>query len=217
MTPLQRKLASLVTDHLRLLETHYTLFNFKQKFNPRWESRYIVTCANLALPQVALGVLRVRNYSSSSTHRQRGWSGTLWQFLHYCLVGGVNTLIDIFVLNVLLWCFPTHNVQVLVAYNSVAYSCGAVSSFFLNKYWTFRRTHKPTGREVGRFVVSVLLELLYSNVLVWFAGKALQPFIANTTLWGNAAKLIAVVNGAVLSYILMRFWIFAGGSKKRRK
>ncbi|GAC1645218.1 MAG: hypothetical protein NVS4B12_11060 [Ktedonobacteraceae bacterium] len=141
----------------------------------------------------------------------------MWQFLRYCLVGGVNTLIDIFVLNVLLWCFPTHSAQVLVAYNSVAYSCGAVSSFFLNKYWTFRRAHKPTGGEVGRFVLSMLLELLYSNVLVWLAGKALQPFIANTTLWGNAAKLVAVVSGAFLSYILMRLWIFAGGSKKQRK
>lgn len=63
LTPLQRKLASFVTDHLHLLETHNTLFKFKQKFKPRWESRYIVTPATLALPQVALGVLRVRNYS----------------------------------------------------------------------------------------------------------------------------------------------------------
>ena len=41
--PLQRKLASFVTDRLHLLETHDTLFKFKQKFHPRWESRYIVT------------------------------------------------------------------------------------------------------------------------------------------------------------------------------
>jgi len=63
MHPLQRKLADFVSDRLHLLEKHNTLFKFKQKFNPRWESRYIVTRATLALPQVALGVLRVRNYS----------------------------------------------------------------------------------------------------------------------------------------------------------
>ena len=65
LTPLQRKLASFVTDRLHLLETHNTLFKFKQKFKPSWESRYIVTRLALALPQVALGVLRVRNYSGS--------------------------------------------------------------------------------------------------------------------------------------------------------
>ncbi len=61
--PLQRKVASFVTDHLHLFETHDTLFKFKQKFHPRWESRYIVARLSLSLPQVALGVLRVRNYS----------------------------------------------------------------------------------------------------------------------------------------------------------
>jgi putative flippase GtrA len=153
----------------------------------------------------------------NTAHRFLPWSSTFQQFLRYCLVGGVNTGVDLLMLNILLWRFPTHNVQVLVAYNSVAYSCGALSSFFLNKYWTFRRTQRPTAREVVRFVISVLLEVLYSNVLIWLAGKALQPFIPNITLWGNASKLVAVVIGAVLSYSLMRFWTFASWSNDRPK
>jgi len=63
MTPSQRQLASFVTDRLHLLESRRTLFNFKQKFCPRWESRYIVTNTTLALPKIALAVLRLRNYS----------------------------------------------------------------------------------------------------------------------------------------------------------
>ena len=139
----------------------------------------------------------------------QGWNSTLLQLLRYGLVGGVNTGIDLLVLNVFLLRFPTHNAQVLVAYNSVAYCCGAVSSFCLNKYWTFRRTQRTTRREVRRFIISILLELVYSNVLVWLAGKVLQPFIPNPTLWGNAAKLIAIASGAIISYSLMRFWTFA--------
>ena len=50
MTRVQRQLASFVTDRLHLLETHHTLFKFKQKFNPSWQSRYVVTHATLALP-----------------------------------------------------------------------------------------------------------------------------------------------------------------------
>ncbi|GAC1393559.1 MAG: hypothetical protein NVS4B11_00260 [Ktedonobacteraceae bacterium] len=87
----------------------------------------------------------------------------------------------------------------------------------MNKYWTFRRMQRPTARELVRFVSSVLLEILYSSALVWLAGKMLQPFISNTVLWGNAAKLVAVVSGAVLSYFLMRFWTFASGSQDRSK
>ena len=144
-------------------------------------------------------------------HRFHAWSSTFWQFLRYCLVGGANTLIDLLTLNILLWRFPTNSVQVLVLYNAIAYTSGALNSFFLNKYWTFRRKQKPTSREVVRFAISLFLEVLYSSALVWLAGKVLQPLIANVTLWGNASKLLAVVVGAIISYSFMRFWTFASG------
>jgi putative flippase GtrA len=130
-------------------------------------------------------------------------------------VGGVNTGFDVLTLNILLLGFPTNNVQVLVIYNSVAYTSGAVSSFFLNKYWTFRHKRRTTRREVVRFAITLFLEVLYSNALVWGAGKVLQPFITNPTLWGNASKLVAVTGGVVISYIFMRFWTFASGTQDR--
>jgi putative flippase GtrA len=131
------------------------------------------------------------------------------------MVGGANTLIDLALLNLLLWRFPTGNALVLALYNAVAYSCGALSSFFLNKYWTFRRRHKATAREVTRFIITLLLEVMYSSVLVWIAGKILHPLIPNVTLWGNASKLAAVVFGTVISYSFMRFWTFAGERQDR--
>ena len=150
-------------------------------------------------------------------HYSRARSSTFWQFLRYCLVGGANTLLDLLVLNVLLWGFPTKNVLILVVYNSVAYSGGAVTSFFLNKYWTFGHKQRTTKREVVRFSIILALEILYSNGLVWLAGKVLQPLITNPTLWGNVSKLVAVACGAVLSYAFMRFWTFAGRSQDRAK
>ena len=146
-------------------------------------------------------------------HRPHGWSSTSWQFVRYCLVGGANTIIDLSILNILLWRFPTSNVQTLALYNAVAYTGGALSSFFLNKYWTFRRKQKIAAREVVRFAISLFLEVIYSSILVWLAGRALQPLIANVTLWGNASKLVAVVVGTVISYSFMRFWTFASGPR----
>lgn len=152
-----------------------------------------------------------RRPQNADAHRLHWWGSTFRQFLRYCLVGGANTAIDLLVLNILLWRFPTHNVQTLALYNAAAYTGGALSSFFLNKYWTFRRKQKTTLREVVRFIISLLLEVIYSSVLVWLAGKALQPLISNVTLWGNASKLVAVIIGTIISFSFMRFWIFAGG------
>jgi putative flippase GtrA len=158
-----------------------------------------------------------KRIDDADIYRFHSWSSTCWQWLRYCLVGAVNTLIDVLILSVLLWRFPTSNVQTLVVYNSLAYAGGAASSFFLNKYWTFRCREGPTSKEVGRFVISLFLELLSSNGLVWLIGNALHPFIANAVLWGNATKLLAVAGNAVLSYLIMRFWVFASGSQNRPK
>jgi phosphatidylglycerol lysyltransferase len=69
MTPVERRLVSLATDGLHLLEQRETLFNFKQKFHPCWQSRYLVTNTTLALPKIALAVLRLRNYSGGQVAR----------------------------------------------------------------------------------------------------------------------------------------------------
>ena len=153
----------------------------------------------------------------SEAKRAKSAGSSCWQFVRYCLVGGVNTLISVLILNALLWQFPTHQVQLLVVENSLAYASGAVSNFFLHKYWTFRRKQKTTSREVARFMISLVLEVIYSSALIWLAGKALQPLIANPTLWGNASKLIAVAIGTVISYSFMRFWTFAGGPQDQAK
>jgi putative flippase GtrA len=210
----QRRLADFATNRLGMLEGRYTLFNFKQKFHPDWESRYFVTDATLALPKVALAVSRIRHYSMGSGAKL---IETCRQFLRYCLVGGANTLIDLLILNILLWRLPTNNLLVLVIYNSIAYSSGAVSSFFFNKYWTFGHKRGTTRKEIIRFVASLLLEVLYSNGLIWLAGKVLRPLIANDTLWANASKLVAVGVGTAISYMFMRFWIFAGDSQDQTK
>jgi phosphatidylglycerol lysyltransferase len=69
MTPVERQLVRLVTDRLHLLENRETLFKFKQKFHPCWQSRYLVTNTTLALPKIALAVLRLRNYSGGGVPR----------------------------------------------------------------------------------------------------------------------------------------------------
>ncbi|WP_236022748.1 GtrA family protein [Dictyobacter formicarum] len=158
-----------------------------------------------------------KTISNTPIHHDNNWSSLLWQSFRYCLIGVANTLIDVLVLSILLWRFPTTQVQILVIYNSLAYIAGAVSSFFLNKYWTFGRKQRPTRQEVGRFLLSMALEILSSNGLLWLIGNALHPLLADAMIWGNVSKLLAVAANTVLSYLLMRFWIFSSGSHHRLK
>jgi phosphatidylglycerol lysyltransferase len=58
----QQLLMKMAADRLGLFKNSHTLFNFKQKFQPTWESRYVLTNTTLALPKVALAILHARNY-----------------------------------------------------------------------------------------------------------------------------------------------------------
>src|SRR5258708_10988271 len=67
MAPRKGQLAIFVPDRMHLLESRHTLFNFKQKFHPHWESRYIVINSTLALPKIALAVLRIPHYTGGGS------------------------------------------------------------------------------------------------------------------------------------------------------
>ncbi|BCL83861.1 DUF2156 domain-containing protein [Ktedonobacteria bacterium brp13] len=60
-----RHLVDVAARRTALFEQRQTLFRFKQKFAPCWESRYLVASSRLALPKIALAVLRLRHYSGS--------------------------------------------------------------------------------------------------------------------------------------------------------
>lgn len=63
MTAAGRALARFVTDRTALLGPSQTLFAFKRKFDPCWESRYLVANTTLGLPNIMRAALKLRNSS----------------------------------------------------------------------------------------------------------------------------------------------------------
>ena len=131
------------------------------------------------------------------------------QFIRFGIVGILNTTLDLLILNSLLWLFPTTNTQLVLLFNSLAYSIGAINSFLLNKYWTFRQRRTTTMGEVGRFALTTLLGIGCNDCLIWLANILFRPFISQDTLWMNVSKLIAIAGTVFISYIGMRLWVFA--------
>jgi putative flippase GtrA len=124
------------------------------------------------------------------------------------IVGIGNTVLDLFLFNVLLWLLPTQNTMLILVYNSIAYAIGAVNSFLLNKYWTFQRKHAATPGEVFRFILTTAAGILCSDLILWLAAMLLSHISGNTTLLNNLAKLLAVGGTASVSYFGMRAWVF---------
>ncbi len=142
------------------------------------------------------------------TSRQRRLGASLAQFARFGLVGGLNTLIDLLILNGLLWLFPTRSTGLLLVFNSIAYSVGAINSFLLNKYWTFRAAGRAQPREVGRFALTTLAGIACNTLILWVMSSLLHPVLLSAVLWANASKLIAIGGTVLISYLGMRLWVF---------
>lgn len=144
-----------------------------------------------------------------SASHQRERLHLLKQLTRFGLVGGLNTLIDILVLNVLLLLWPTTSTPQILAYNALAYAAGAANSFVCNKYWTFKQHQRISRREPARFALTTLLGMVLNSAMLWLAGLALHSLPLNATLWTNASKVLAISATMLVSYLGMRLWVFA--------
>ena len=130
------------------------------------------------------------------------------QLLRFCIVGGLNTFIDLLVLNILVWLLPTTHVHVLVLYNSLAYLVGAVNSFFWNKLWTFEHRSQVTSRQVKHFAIVTLVGIVCNDILIWLATSTLTAASLSGFFWTNGAKVGAIAGTFAISYVGMRFGVF---------
>ncbi len=147
----------------------------------------------------------------------RGAERTLWRMLRFGAVGVSNTLIDILLLNVLIWRFPTHNAELLLLYNSISATVAALNSFLGNKYWTFKQKHHVRVTEIARFALVTGLSFLCNDGIIWGAAHLLHALDVAPFLWANLSKLSAVVCTTIISYVGMRFWVFTGASQASRR
>jgi putative flippase GtrA len=142
---------------------------------------------------------------------------SVWQMVRFGMVGIANTLIDLLTLNLLLWLFPPQNASLLLLYNSIAVILAALNSFVWNKYWTFRRRRATTPPEIARFALVAAAGFLCNDALVWLVGRTLHSLIASPFLWANLAKVCATGGTMIVTYLGMRFWVFAGTSQAKVK
>lgn len=137
------------------------------------------------------------------------WKQIVGQVLRFCLVGGLNTILDLLLFNGLLWAFPTNNPANLIVYNSLAYAFGGINSFVLNKYWTFRHRQNIGPSEIARFAITTLVGICVNDLLLWIFSNTIHLQDINPTLWANVSKVIAIFGTFLISYTGMRLWVFS--------
>jgi putative flippase GtrA/GT2 family glycosyltransferase len=131
------------------------------------------------------------------------------RFAKFASVGVANTLIDIGVLNLLLWLFPTTSQLTLMQYNATAVLCGACNSFFWNKYWTFHKAkNKIHGKEIRDFLL-VTWMTIFVNTFLLLSLSHFYPGMATSLGWQSTLLKVLSIGGTfLLSFLGMQFLVF---------
>ena len=96
------------------------------------------------------------------------------KFISYSLLGGIGLIVDLSV-----FYFLSHVIPITLAVNTISVSAGILTSFYLNRKFTFKKLNKPIQRAIKFYVVGIL-GLLLSNIIIYLLTTyfIIPPFIS---------------------------------------
>lgn len=137
------------------------------------------------------------------------------RYAQFSLVGASNALVDLGVLNLILFADPTRAPNVLVLYNAVALIAANVNSYLWNTVWTFRHHANHDAQQVGMFVLQAGLNVGVGSLVFWGLAHGLKSYAdLQPQLGGNIAKVLSMVIASTASFVFLRYFVF---NKHKRK
>ena len=118
------------------------------------------------------------------------------QFIKFCIVGFINTCIDIGIYFVLT---RYAHLPILLA-NTISFSTAVVNSYFLNKLWTFNDKGKANPRQFVKFLGVSIIGLGINDAVV--------VILVKFGLFDLFAKVGAVGISLVWNFIANKFFTF---------
>ena len=138
----------------------------------------------------------------------------LKRFVKFALIGGLGTVIDFGIFNLLADLFA---VSPVIA-SMCSFSCAVVSNFVWNRIWTFKDSHTKTMLQqfIQFVIVSVVGLIIRTPLLAWlitvFTNIAITTFhLAQNTaalIANNLALACAVGVVMIWNFIANRLWTF---------
>ncbi len=132
-----------------------------------------------------------------------------YQLSKFILVGGLNFLIDLGVLNLFIAATDISTGFWVIVFKALSFLVAVISSFFWNKFWTFSSLGTETaGRQfTGFFIVSAIGLLINDGSFATF--NALGPAGSlDTKTWASIAAAGAAVVGLIWNFLGYKFLVF---------
>ncbi len=134
----------------------------------------------------------------------------VFQLAKFLLVGGLATVADIGVLNILMEKYGIDKGLYYVVFKGFSFIVATCFKYFVDKYWAFEQTEKKgMGKEFGQFflvtIVGFVINVVIASVVVNMIGP---KFGITEKLWGTIGALAATVVVFTWNFIGYKFIVF---------
>lgn len=132
------------------------------------------------------------------------------QFAKFAAAGSANTALDIGILNGLMFITVIAAGYWYAVFKAISFAAAVVSSYFLNRYWTFETKTNASTKEFGQFLVVSLIGLVVNvSVASLLVVKIGSPFESITqTQWATASALCATFVALIWNFLGYKFIVF---------
>lgn len=147
---------------------------------------------------------------STIVHQQRFSVGrALKRYSKFLIVGTVNAGVDLGVLNILIALAPAKSAATLTFYNTIAVVLAIVTSYILNRRFTFSDLSTGSTRErILFFMQGVVNVFLNDLTMVGLSTYLLNHKSLSLFLGSNVGKALAMLVSSTASYLFMRYLVF---------
>lgn len=124
------------------------------------------------------------------------------KFIKFLFAGGTAAAVNIlsrYVFDI----FMSYDLAIILAY-----LCGMLTAFLLNKYFVFNEESRNTGKEAIRFIIVNLFALLVVWAVSVFFARLIFPAINWTYYPDDVAHIIGVISTVFTSYLGHKYYTF---------
>ncbi|MBD3244532.1 MAG: hypothetical protein GF335_00900 [Candidatus Moranbacteria bacterium] len=147
------------------------------------------------------------------------------QFGKFIVTGFINTAIDFTVLYLLMAISGKNAGIYTLIFPAVSFSVATVNSFFLNRYWTFKRQEvkkkEKEQKDFGQFLLVTLIGLSINAGLTYVISNKIEPFLGlafiqnifenpdtSREMWVLFSKAAATGFSLIWNFLGYKFWVF---------
>jgi len=134
----------------------------------------------------------------------------VYQFFKFCAVGILNTLVDLGVLNILIWFSGTAKGLPYSIFKGISFIVAVINSYFCNKFWTFNKKSRiKLKEEFLKFFIVSLVGLAINVAVASSMVNIIGPqFNLSEKSWANMGAILASLVGLIWNFIGYNFFVF---------